>query len=235
MSALYEVIPHFYSFTAWKDFPLVAGFTDRYYDFTPGVQPDKKRNFLKDLSIETSHVIFPKQIHRNTVICVTPNTLLYEEADALITREISLPIGIITADCVPLFLYDPLVKCAALIHAGWKGLRHGIVPLTIAKMTEHFNSSPSNIFVGIGPCIHQCCFEVQPDVAAYFPDSTHSRSGKIFVDLVDVSMRNLTQCGVNPCNISIADFCTSCRTDLFFSYRREGSHTGRIASLMMLE
>jgi YfiH family protein len=235
MSALYEVIPHFYSFKAWKEFPLVAGFTDRYYDFTPGVQPDKKRIFLKDLSIETSHVIFPKQIHGNTVLCATSNTPLYEEADALITSETSLPIGIITADCVPLFLYDPLVKGAALLHAGWKGLRHGIVSQTINRMTEHFNASPRNIFVGIGPCIHHCCFEVQPDVAAYFPDSSHARSEKIFVDLVDVSMRSLTQCGIDPCKISIADLCTSCRTDLFFSYRREGSHTGRIASLMMLQ
>lgn len=88
--------------------------------------------------------------------------------DALITNERGLRIGVKTADCVPILLYDARQKAVAAVHSGWKGTVQNIIAATIQRMKEEFSTDPADIRAVIGPCIHVDAFEVGDEVYEKF-------------------------------------------------------------------
>ena len=161
-----------------------------------------------------------------------PNT------DALITKCKDICLMVLTADCVPVLLYDPATHSAAAIHAGWRGTANGIVGLTVEKMIREFGTNPSNLVAAIGPCIAACCFEVGDDVAEHFsrwPEVVLRRPNwpKPHVDLVLANRLQLEQAGVLPQNIESSGECTKCGPHGFFSYRRDQT-LGRIGTGIVL-
>ncbi|MGI6558479.1 MAG: peptidoglycan editing factor PgeF [Limnochordia bacterium] len=161
---------------------------------------------------------------------------LYRDTDALITDRKGIVLSTLYADCVPLVFYDPWNRAIGMAHAGWRGTRARIGPITLAAMGQAFGTKPSGCLVGIGPSIGPCCYSVGPEVAKEFAplDVVHSREGKLFVDLSRANQRLLMREGVPPENIQASEICTSCRQDLFFSHRGSGGNTGRMASIMVL-
>ena len=161
-----------------------------------------------------------------------PNT------DALITNCKDICLMVLTADCVPVLLYDPATHSAAAIHAGWRGTANGIIGLTVEKMSREFGTNPSNLVAAIGPCIAACCFEVGDDVAEHFsrwPEVVLRRSNwpKPHVDLVLANRLQLEQAGVLRQNIESSGECTKCGPHGFFSYRRDQT-LGRIGTGIVL-
>ncbi|MES2527918.1 MAG: polyphenol oxidase family protein [Bdellovibrionota bacterium] len=144
---------------------------------------------------------------------VGPETLP-SEADGLIVswEEFQTPLAIKTADCLPVVIEGE--AGVVFVHAGWKGLAHGIL-----ERPEVHLIKPQRVF--IGPSIHNCCFEVQPDFKANFPDSPFFReeNGKLFFDLQQEARRRLRAIFPNLL-IEIAPLCTACRPD-FHSWRRD--------------
>ena len=162
--------------------------------------------------------------------------------DALITCEPGILLAVLTADCVPILMADTNSHAVAAIHAGWRGTLEGIVDKTVREMNAAFGSKPENLVVAIGPSIRACCYEVGSEVAAEFTQrfpraeefiiEKPSRPCYANLDLIAVVRRQLLSAGVSNAGIHVADFCTACRTDLFFSYRKEGQAAGRMAALI---
>ncbi len=162
--------------------------------------------------------------------------------DAAITAHPEVSLTITTADCVPIFFYDPEVSAIGLTHAGWRGTLAGIAARTVEALTETLNASPERIRVGLGPCIAACCFEVGADVkdpfAAHFGERdwiAPRADGKWTIDLHEANLEFLRAAGIRAENIRCCDLCTSCRADLFYSYRRDQGKTGRLLSAIALQ
>lgn len=183
------------------------------------------------------------QVHGDSVLTVRDkNQGCYEscEADAIVTDQTGIPIGVLTADCLPMLFLDYGKNVIAAAHAGWKGTVKGIAEKTVLAMKEKFGSKPEDIIAALGPCIGPCCFVVASGVAAEFKkafgDSRYIKEGSSpAIDLAGINILQLEKAGVRRKNISIARVCTFCRNDLFFSYRKDGKTTGRQLSFIMLK
>lgn len=181
-----------------------------------------------------NNAVYLKQVHGDTLYIVTNDNLNQTrglEGDGLITREIGIPIGIFTADCVPILLFDRNRKIAAALHGGWKGTALGIVKKAVELMCLQMGASPKDIIAAIGPCIGKCCFEVGREVAEKF-ESSIEREKKLYVDLALENASQLKSCGVIEENISISGMCTFCSQKMLFSYRRDRGLTGRMGSFI---
>ena len=163
-----------------------------------------------------------------------------KEGDALVTKEKNILIGIRTADCVPLLVYDPAQNIIAAIHAGWRGVIAGIIENTLLKLNE-LGSDSSNLVVAIGPSLCQKCFEVGPEVKEIFEKKFGSdlsfqkgRDDRIHINLASACQIILEKNGVSSGQIEILSYCTKCHQDQFYSYRG-GDKEGRNYSYIGLE
>ena len=156
--------------------------------------------------------------------------------DALITAQTEVMLGILTADCVPILLFDPHQEVVAAVHAGWKGTKANIVAKTVAHMETHFGCNPQNIIAAIGPSIGQCCYEVGEEVAEHFSciEGAYQKreNGKYMLNLKHINKYQLLKSGLLSNNIEQSSVCTSCDTERFFSYRKEQGCSGRFMSLI---
>ncbi|MDT7542942.1 MAG: purine-nucleoside/S-methyl-5-thioadenosine phosphorylase / adenosine deaminase [Acidobacteriota bacterium] len=164
-----------------------------------------------------------------------------ERCDALTTDLPRLLLGVKTADCVPILLADPRTGACAAIHAGWRGTTAQIVSRTVARMKEEHGTRALDVSAAIGPAALSCCYEVGSEVIETFKinftayaDSlfTPTRQGHALIDLHEANRRQLIDAGVSSGNVFAAPLCTMCRTDLFFSYRREKKINGRTGRLL---
>jgi YfiH family protein len=159
--------------------------------------------------------------------------------DAIISNARGVLAGVKTADCVPILIGDPSSDAFAAVHAGWRGTLAEIATKTLGGMTAQYNTKPQDVRVAIGPAAAACCYEVGADVidafAGSFPNQdlfTETRSDHACIDLLKANRAQLISAGVDPDKINIAPLCTICRTDLFFSYRREKNVSGKVGRLM---
>lgn len=191
------------------------------------------------IDLYRSHALLPQQTHSMNVAVVEHPCEIFPETDALITFRPNLPIGVLTADCVPVLVYAPDVKAVAAIHAGWKGSLGGIVDNAL-DMLQSRGASPSEMKVAFGPSISMMNYEVNFDLAERFiaagfvgnvfmPDS---ECGKPHIDLQGVNMQRLLNHGVRSENIIPHRGCTfgSERADgtpVYQSHRRSNGNPGR--------
>lgn len=175
-----------------------------------------------------SKLIKLKQIHSNIVHDVDCNTEQESDlqGDALVCGYRGICIGVYTADCIPILLYDKQHCIVAAVHAGWRGTLKGVISETLKNMKLNHNSDPADIVSVIGPGIGKCCFEVDKDVAIKFIDKfqetdnfIYPYNSKFILDLQHINKEMLKKEGVN--NIEVIDICTKCDTN-YYSYRREG-------------
>lgn len=171
------------------------------------------------------------------------------DADALMTNEKGVLLASFYADCVPLYFWDPKQEAVALAHAGWKGTVAEIAVRTVEAMREAYGSRPADIQAAIGPSIGGCCYEVDENVlrhvrplleqlrvlgieAADGLDGViaETAAGRARIDLKEINRQIMIKAGILPTHIEITQWCTGCRTDLFFSHRMEQGRTGRMAS-----
>jgi YfiH family protein len=163
-----------------------------------------------------------------------------EHCDALITDATRILLGVKTAACVPVILGDERTGACAAVHAGWRGTLAAIVPRALERMSAEYGTRAADVRAAIGPAAGACCYEVGAEVieafASSFPNSNElfipTREGHARVDLQRANREQLVAAGVAPENIHTAPLCTMCRTDIFFSYRREKKTYGRTGRLM---
>lgn len=208
------------------------------------------KKLCEAVGVDFENLVVSDQVHGDVVRVVTEEDKGkgfsrerdYKEVDALITNVRGIPLISYYADCVPLYIVDPVKKVVALAHAGWKGTVLKIGNKVISKMVAEFNSDPKEIIVVIGPSIGLCCYEVDEAVVHKFNTNFTDTStfafpkdnGRFMLDLWMANKIALKEIGVLDRNIEISRLCTGCDTNSFFSYRMEGPFTGRMASIIQL-
>ena len=179
-----------------------------------------------------------RQIHSDRVLNAHPLRDREAEGDALITDDIGKSIGVRTADCVPILLFDCQKRAVAAVHAGWRGTAARIIERTVESMRPSFGSSPADIYAAIGPCIRVCCYEVGPEVEAQFTPlfpEWEPGNGTRRLDLPEANRRQMHAAGLRADRIFDCGLCTTCQSAQFFSFRREPQNPGRmLASIARL-
>ena len=185
---------------------------------------------------DSSRLVLVDQMHQDQILLLkeplfTPSSPL--EYDALITNSPDIFLGILTADCLPIFVVDPNKKVVAAIHAGRQGTALRITSKALKKMEEEFGCSPDNLHIAMGSSIGSRCYEIDERVfqTEWKPFSVLSGTGKWVVDLAKINIAQMKGEGIEEEQISRIDLCTHCHSDLYFSYRKEG-RTGRQLSFI---
>ena len=203
--------------------------------------------FLTALGLAGARVLAPRQVHSAAVAvhrrgdpAPTPGVF---DGDALVTDDPEVVLMVLAADCAAVLLHDPVCGVAGAVHAGWRGTAGGIAGAAVRTMVGSFGCRPADIRVGIGPAIGRCCYEVGADVAGAVARATPSASeaftqwqpdGKARIDITAANIAQLRVAGLDPAHVAAAGICTACRTDLFYSHRREREPTGRFGAAISL-
>ena len=211
-----------------------------YFNLGPGVEAFTSR---RD-SVLPYPVIQGHQVHGSRVAIIDRPWMTREELegyDAFITNLPGVAIGVRTADCVPILLYDPVRRVIAAVHSGWKGTVLKISQGVIDMMEEVFGTAPEDLRAVIGPCIGPDSFQVGEEVAEKFKDAGFPMSqiwsfrgpgdgtpmsGGHHIDLFQANEWLLQERGIRPGNIRV-DAIDTYRDPTFFSARREGVQCGR--------
>lgn len=213
---------------------------------------ENRARFARSVGVNPQSLVSGAQVHGDKVQLVSimhkgrgaeSDSDALPGVDALVTNLPGLPLTSYYGDCVPVFLLDPLTRVIALAHAGWKGTVLRIAQKTVLNMHSRYNCKPENCLAVIGPSIGQCCYEVDNQVInrlrLSFPDwndfAISSGEGRWKLNLAALNKKALIDAGLVKDNIVVADLCTSCNKDLFFSHRSSGGHTGRMASIIMIK
>lgn len=160
--------------------------------------------------------------------------------DALTTATPRILLTVKTADCVPVILGDTRTGACAAIHAGWRGTLASITARALEHMSAEYGTRAEDVRAAIGPAALQCCYEVGSEVIQAFHEAfpataatlfTPTRQGHALVDLHRANREQLLAAGLRAERIHTLPLCAMCRTDLFFSYRREKSKHGRVGRL----
>ncbi|MBR4100070.1 MAG: peptidoglycan editing factor PgeF [Clostridia bacterium] len=202
-------------------------------------------------NIDINHLVLSQQTHTDNVKTVTKadcGTGIFKESftdiDGLITNERGVALVTQYADCTPLVFLDPIKKVIATSHAGWRGTVKQIGKKTVEKMQQEFGCNPSDILAGIGPCIKDCCYEVDDPVYNAFAKLsyldlrrifTEKPNGKYMLNLVEANKQILLHAGLKESNIDLSDICTSCNSDTLHSHRASKGERGNLALIIELK
>lgn len=201
------------------------------------------------LGIRNDRLLLPHQVHRAEILAVDELLLglspeeqhkKLDGIDALMTNVVGLCIGVSTADCIPLLLYDPRFHAVCAIHAGWRGTVQHIAERAVAKMTDVYGSRPSDILAQIGPGISLKSFEVGDEVYHAFAEEgfpmalISKKYEKWHIDLPECNRQQLLSMGVPADHIAVSPVCTYQQSDVYFSARRLGINSGRIYTAIFL-
>lgn len=239
---------------------LNLGFTD--WDSRENVLENRRR-FQSALDASDFPLLSLKQIHSDVIHVFDSQPSSPCSGDASITNRPGLLLAVQTADCVPILLVDPKKRAIAAIHAGWRGTLARIAAKTVGAMQMHFATNPRDVLAAIGPSIGPCCYEVGTEVATQFlsqfadaptyfeefrtgdepnpiqwlnmmPPGHQPPPKGVLLDLRKANRSQLLTAGLRSQNIHTIDLCTACRPDLLFSYRKEGSATGRLMAAIAI-
>lgn len=200
------------------------------------------------LGMDLSDMVAFRQVHENNIYIATKKdkgigfSENRSEYDGIITAEENLPIATFHADCVPVFLFDPVRRVVGVVHAGWRGTVKRVVVNAIDKMTSDFGCSPADILAGIGPCIRDCCYEVGNEVIEKarglteidISDCVSVKNNKYHIDIAEINRKLLIHFGLLPENITLCNQCTCCNDEIFWSHRKTNGIRGCMAAIIML-
>ena len=194
---------------------------------------------VRDCGGDAAALVAPAQVHGARVLPVSgahrgrgaETRDGAPEADALISNTPGLPLGISVADCVPVFLFDPVKRAGGVIHAGRAGTQAGITAKALRLLGETYGVQPQDVHALIGPSAGLCCYEVSEELAGAFRAAGYPTRGRN-LDLWAGNRLQLEAAGVPAERIEITGYCTICG-DRFFSYRR-GDKTARNLALLIL-
>ena len=214
------------------------------YSSTPDKEKvrSNRQRLAQAMGVEERHLYFPSQVHQTRIVEVSEETKSEElmETDALITAKSGLCIAVMSADCVPILLYDKTNQVVAAVHSGWRGTVARILEKTLRHMRMAYGTRGSDVMAGIGPSVSQDAYEVGEEVVESVHQAFGSESkqmitqsgNKAKLDLWKANKLQLLQFGVDPARIEIADLCTVKNNNYFFSARK--GDAGRFAAGIML-
>jgi YfiH family protein len=202
----------------------------------PAHVAENRRRFAVAGGFSAEELFVARQVHGAAVAVVRPGArpsdVAAVEADALVSDVPGVALGVLTADCVPILMYDDAGRAAA-IHAGWRGTVADVVGRAVEALRS-LGADPAGLRAAIGPSICVRCFEVGEEVAARFEATCVDRAGrKPHVDLRLANRARLVAAGLAEHNIDWAPPCTMCEPARFFSFRRDGGEIGQHLSVVV--
>ena len=225
-----------------------------YCGDTPSAVTRNREALCHLLGISDDHLILPHQTHETRVVCIDEDFLkqgaeerrqVLEGVDALMTNLSGVCIGVSTADCIPVLLYDEEHDAICAVHAGWRGTRSRIVQKAVEAMAATFGTRPHDLTAQIGPGISLDSFEVGDEVWEAFREAGFDMRAisrrypsadcgqKWHIDLPVCNRLQLTEAGLAPHCISMVNVCTYKQSADYFSARRLGVSSGRIFTGIM--
>ena len=212
---------------------------------------ENRRRLLKPFGYRPEEIVAGIQVHGTGITRVTskergrgasPENFL-GETDALITSEPGVVLTAYAADCQLLFFVEPQIPVIAIAHAGWRGALAGMARLVVNYLQKHFAVEPSNLIAAISPAICPQCYRVNEEVAGRFHDAGWDSApfvepdaeGRYKLDLSSINAAQLRDAGIKEDRLAENSWCTACRPDLFYSYRRERGVTGRMMGFLAIK
>lgn len=215
---------------------------------------ENRRRFLAAIGASDRRLVTMHQVHGGETVAVSSQSAGRASAnsagkmpalpgtpkcDGIITADPALLLGVQAADCLPILIADPDTRVVVAVHAGWKGTAARVVERTLARMRLEFGVETDGCFVAMGPSARVCCYEIGPDVVQIFKKSfgyakqllIEQPNGRVHLDIPAANCQQLLYAGVAENNVFVSEYCTMCRPDLFFSYRRE-KESGRVGRLL---
>jgi len=206
------------------------------------------RRFCAAARVPFGRMVRMHQRHTSNVRVIGPDfrfpadaPAVLSEADALMTNIKEVPLLALSADCALTVFYDPVRSVLAVSHSGWRGAALNIYAQVIAVMKLRFGSNPGDLIVGVAPMISADHYPVKEDLLAkirmFYPEDVLKkcfllREGRHHFSLKELLKHQLVSLGV--VKYEFAHLCTYSEKDLFYSWRRDGEHTGRFGLLAML-
>lgn len=207
--------------------------------------------FAKAVGFPYENIVTTNQTHTTNVRVVTKEDCGkgiakdrdYSDVDGLITNVPGIVLTTYYADCVPLYILDPVNKAIGLSHSGWKGTVNRIGENTLKLMNENYGTNPKDVICCIGPSICQDCYEISEDVANEFINEFgknnkilyNKGNGKYQLNLWESVKQVFLDAGVEYDNIYTTDICTCCNKDELFSHRGHHGKRGNLAAFLMLK
>lgn len=205
------------------------------------------------MGFDCRNLVFSDQTHTSNVRVVTEadrgkgfiREKDYRDVDGLVTNVPGLVLATFYADCVPLFLVDPVHRAVGLSHSGWKGTVGKIGKRTVELMKEQYGTRPEDLTAAIGPSICQDCYEVSGDVIGQFQEAFEEAywkeifyekpDGKYQLNLWRANELIFREAGLLPERILTTDLCTCCNAKLLFSHRASKGKRGNLGAFLMLK
>jgi polyphenol oxidase len=192
------------------------------------------------------------QVHGRDIVAIDRPGGIVPRADGQSTARPDVLLAIRVADCVPLLIADRRTGAVAAVHAGWRGTAAGIAHAAIGHMHAHYGTNPGDVIAAVGPSIGPCSYIVGEDVRGAFraagwgeapvgswfanvenatPNSQPPTSN-LTLDLWRANRDQLIDAGVPQQSVYVAELCTACNPNAFYSYRRDGKGTGRMVGFI---
>lgn len=211
------------------------------------------RRMARVLGVDAEKMVLSYQTHTTNVRIVTEadegkgivRERDYRDVDGMVTNVPGITLVTFYADCVPLYLVDPVHRAIGLSHSGWRGTVNRMGQKTLEAMEKEYGTKPSDVICCIGPSICQDCFEVGEEVAEAFQAAFSERyhrelfyrkeNGKYQLDLWRANQIIFAEAGVREEHIHTTDICTHCNSELLFSHRTVGDKRGNLAAFLCLK
>lgn len=195
---------------------------------------NNRLNLSKKYNFDIKNLKYMNQVHGDNIEIVdfeSPN--LIDNCDALITNKKDLPIIVMVADCIPIFMHDKKNDVISVVHAGRNSTFLNIATKTALKMQKEFGTNFKDLYVYLGPSIQKCCYEVSSQleeivIKSFGKEFTKNR----YIDLQGINKKQLNDMGVF--DIEISNICTKCSNEPYFSYR-EDKDCGRFSIIAFIK
>lgn len=203
----------------------------------PAIQMNRAR-FLDAVGMTGWPLLKLKQVHSNIVQDLRDTWAASQpvEGDAAITAVKGAVLGIQTADCVPILIAHREARVVGAVHAGWRGTAGRIAEIAVKQMIDAYGVLAVDLTAVIGPHNAVCCYEVGDEVVAAVnaPAAILRKPewSKPHLNQALANKQQLMDSGIPETQIFVSQMCTQCRSDLFYSYRRDGDRTGRMLSVI---
>lgn len=184
-----------------------------------------------------------RQVHGAAVVVaddsVTPDR---PEADIVLTARADVVVAVQVADCAPVLLASRSGEVVGAAHAGWRGTAADVSGVAVRALVDRFAVDAASLSAAIGPAIGPCCYEVGEELLAVFAERGWTeaertrwfirRDGRLFLDVWQANVDQLRNAGIPDGQVHVSRLCTACHPEWFYSYRREGAGTGRLAAFI---
>ena len=233
-------------------------FSTLNFTFTRGDNPDhvmeNYRRMADAIDVDLNRMVLSWQTHTTNVRRITEEDAGkgivrdrdYQDVDGMITDVPGITLVTFYADCVPLYLVDPVHKAIGLSHSGWRGTVNRMGKVTVEAMREAYGSRPEDLIAAIGPSICRSCYEIGVETADEFKQnfpkeqwneilSPGVKPDKYQLNLWKANEIIFREAGIKDENIHITNLCTRCNPDLLFSHRKAGNERGNLAAFLCLK